>query len=262
MKRYAKRKSVSPSKLVRAKKGEDIHYQNFKISSKLIPTQAVTQSNYMKYMFSPFSVEGSFLLRDLAEFRVFTNMYDRYRITGVNVRVIPRITQTTQQVIGGNDNDGTGVFYTAIDRDSVCPSSINAMKRYKSCRVHKQTASMTRGYNVKYPKEFWMDTRLDVNPGESSPFYTNARQIGLTGGITLYGENFTERSGQVLNYVFADVEVTYKCVFQTYNPQGLSLDGETGEVTISAQTDEDDATKVIQQLVLNDGDLTGLDPDE
>lgn len=248
------------SKGSKAKKGEDTYKHSIKFAGKLIPTQGLSVSNYLKYFISPFSDASSFNLKDLPEFRMWCNLYDRYRITGVTMKVIPRVTNITETVLDGGNNDSAGVYYTVLDRDSVAPSSVTQLKRYKSCKVHKMTKGCKVSYNVKYPTEMWMDTQNDIIPGDgSSPFYQTGKQIGLAGGITIYGENFTEASGQVNNYIWADVEIHFHCVFQTYNPRQITLDAETGAVSIVQNDDLDTTDRTVLPLYLAD-EATGEQP--
>lgn len=250
-------KSSKP-KASKAKKGMDTVTQNIKFAGKLTPVQGIQVTNYLKYFVSPYSDASSFNLKDLPEARMWMNLYDRYRINGVSIKIIPRITQLTETLVDGGNNDSAGVYYTVLDRDSVAPSSITQLKRYKSCRVHKQTKGCRVAYNVKYPKEMWMDTAQDITPGSGSAFYQTGKEIGLAGGITIYGENFTEASGQVNNYIWADVEVTFKCTFQTYNPRQISLTSE-GVVMIEQSSDDDHPERSVLPLYLTD-EATGEPP--
>lgn len=231
------------------KQGQDMIVRTFKQSSYMSPYQGATVTNYIKSFFSPFSPSGNARLRDMPEFNLFANMYDRYRIDSVSIRIIPRVNVNTAAVTASSSyNNSNAVYYVTMDRDSVAPSSIVQLKRYKSTRVLSQLKGCRTTYSVKWPKGFWLDTTSDREPTQNNPI---ANSIGLIGGITVYGENFTERAGSVSNYIWADCEVSYRVAFQTYNPQSLSLD-EVGNVSIAKGSDDDDSQKPITPLGLAD----------
>lgn len=243
------------SKSKAVKQGADTFRKTFSISTALNPSQGLSVTNYLKYFFSPYNPNGSVLLRDQAEFRAWANMYDRYRIDGVSIRIIPRVNSVTQTTMGSSYNNSSGVYFITMDRDSVAPSSIVALKRYKSTRVVSQIKGAKASYRVKWPKSFWLDTTNDLNPTQNN---TMACQIGAVGGITVYAENVTEPSGALTNHIWADCEIKFRCSFQTYNPRSMTLDPETGAVTIEAPTDLDDSSKPVLPVIMADvvGEVT------
>lgn len=260
MKKQYKRKTAVPRGL--GAKGQDMIVRKFTTAYAMAPVQGVTVTNYLKLFFSPWNATSNSLIRDNTEFRLWANLYDRYRISQVKVRVIPRVDSINQQTVTAHGqqeaNDSAGVYYVVYDRDSIAPSNITALNRYRSKKCIKQTKGFTGVYNCRWPNRFWLDTTADINPGTASPGYQTSMEIGAQGGITIYGENFTERSGQVLNFKWADIEVTFTIAFQNYNPSRLTI-GEEGQVTVDAPTDLDDVTKPMTSLTLADG-MTGATP--
>lgn len=245
------------------KRGEDLTVKQFKFTSFIRPYQGVTVSNYAKYFISPWNyANAAYQLKDLPEFGMWRYMYDRYRITGVAFNLKPRVNVLNQLAItnsGGGMNDSNNVYYTVYDRDGPAPSSVTQIKRYKSCRVHSQLKGCKMGYRVKWPKGFWLDTTQDVTGNSSSPSWQQAVQTGVSGGITIYGENFPEQSGALTNYIWADLEVTFTVAFQTYNPRSITIN-EVGSIVIGANDDltlEED--KPCQQGTLAD-DISGEPP--
>ena len=214
----------------------DTYRKSIKLTAVIIPAQGVTVSNYV-YAFVGASPSGGVGnqtcgLTSAPEFALYNQMHDQFRVLGVSVRVVPRATVTDQVALTLNaDNStvslGKQVFYTAEDRDGIAPGNIETLKKYSSVKVHKMTKPMSRSYRVKYDgPNTWFDC-------QSTPAYDQVQKaLGLWGGLTLYGESFPERFGQVFNSVWADLEVSYDVVFRGKALINIAV-AENGSVTLS-----------------------------
>lgn len=225
--------------------------KQFKFCSTIKPSQGLTVTNYIKYFVSPYSPISSYSLSNLAEWRLWAAMYDRFRVTKVHFTIKPRIDNINQMAVTGSasnqTNDSSGVYYVTWDRDGPAPSNVTQLKRYRSTRFYSQTKGCSHSYSVRWPKGFWLDTLADASPSTANSNYPMSQQIGLGGGMTIYGENITEKSGQFVNYIWADIEVTYTCAFQTYNPRSITVD-EFGSVKLRLENEADDEDRAILQL--------------
>jgi len=239
--------------------GADLVTRKFSYASTMKPTQTVLAgTNYLKYFFALWNPNSSSGVASIPEFRMWAGMYDRFRVTGVKIRVTPRIDSINQMAVtasaSNTANDGAGVYYVVKDRDSSAPSSIPQIRRYKNTRVYKETKPCTASYNIKFPKGFWLDTNADYAPGSGTQGQTMMNQIGGAGGITVYAENILEKAGQIVNYTWADVEVTWTCAFQCYNPRTITVVDKV--VSLAPRNEDVDGDKVVQLLE----DITGEAP--
>jgi len=155
------------------------------------------------------------------------------RVHSVTLKIIPRANMTEQSnLITLNDTAyltaGKNIFYTVEDRDGIAPASIQTLKKYSSVKEHRNDKKMVRTYRVKYEgQNGWFDCQ---DTGAMDQIQQN---LGLLGGLTVYGESFIERSGQVLNSVWADVEVTYNMTYRGKALVSIAVDADTGKVTLA-----------------------------
>jgi len=251
--RAPRKKKVARAKRARAN-NTDIVHQIIKMSGAVNPTQGTNVSNYVYWMnsVSPYlsgSQSVSQSLSSSTEFALYKQMYDQFRVHSVNIRVVPRYKTTEQVALNLTEATltmGKNVFYSVIDRDGIAPSSIPALKRYSSIKVHKNDKPMSRTYVVKYEgANGWFDCQ--------QPQMQNAIQsnLGLDGGITFYGESFMENLNEEVNGIWADMEITYKVSFRGKSLISLKV-GEEGQVTVS-QTPV--GTLELPQVLLTNDDV-------
>lgn len=195
--------------------------RQIKVAGFLTPTQGVSVSNYLYAYLSPrHDPAGVVTAPQLPEFGLWSKMYDRFRINSCSIKIIPRSSvNLVANTIDESQNNGLGVYYVAMDRDGQCPSNVQAIKRYRGCKVFKTTSGCYMKYKVKYASNTWFDTS-DPNQSNQQGL---VETLGLQGGITIYGENFPEPSGNIFNRVWADYEVVFDVSFNTYNPRNISF---------------------------------------
>lgn len=241
--KYSKRKVAKKTRRPRKRSNrkvdnEEIVKHTIKVSSSITPAQGVTVSNYVCMFVSPNSGIGqnnmTMPLGYSPEYLLYCQMYDQLRVHSVTMKVIPRATQTESVFLAVESEGaapavtvGKNVFYTVEDRDGVAAASIATLKKYSSVKTHSCVKPMSRTYRVKYDgPNTWLDCQnRDV-------LNQITQTLGLQGGITLYGESFMENKNQILNSVWADLEVTYQLSFRGKALVGIAV-GEDGSVTLS-----------------------------
>lgn len=197
--------------------------RSFKVACLSYPTQGITVSNYIYDYISPRLDTGSIInVQQMNEFKMLALVYDRFRVNSVSVKYTPRANvMNVYDTVDGSLTAGSGVVYVAQLRDGKGPSHPAQMKRVKGCRAISILKPFRSTYKVKYPKNMWLDC---ADPNQSNQ-QGLVESLGLQGGITVYGENFPEVSGTLLNNPWYDVEISFSCTFNTYNPKALSQDG-------------------------------------
>jgi len=238
--KYARRprkmRKSKKSPLSKAKKSANLDVYKFQIkqSFTLTPTQGATVSNYFNVMVSPAPGDGigaqSGALKVSTEFALYRQMFDQFRVLGVTMKVMPKVTvsETAAMTLASGTDMTVGkcVYYTIIDRDGTVPSSISAINKYSSRKVHKTTSSVTRSYNVNYEgKNTWFDCQ-NVNDMPDIQ-----KSLGLWGGISVYAESLPEQTGTLFNLPWADVEIVYRLAFRGKSLVGVAV-GDDGTVTL------------------------------
>lgn len=230
----------------------DDHTVIHKVAGSITPLQGLTVSNYVYTYWSPapnyLSPAQSNPLFSSAEFNLYRNLYDQFRVNRVTIRIIPRAnvvdaTNLVTQNDSASITQGKGVYYTVEDRDGIAPGYIGSMNKYASVKVTRLTSKLTRTYMPTNAKSLWFDCQDPAGLDQIS------RSIGMRGGITLYAESLPEVTNAVLNSVWADVEVLYSVTYRgkamvnlTVNEDGSVLaspvDETNMEVPFSVKTQE------------------------
>jgi hypothetical protein len=231
------RKTKGKKKAVRKMRAnmdnKDDHTVVHKLAGSITPLQGLTVSNYVYTYWSPapnyLSPSQSNPLFGSAEFNLYRNLYDQFRVNRVTIRIIPRANVVDQtSLIAQNDpgslTQGKGVYYTVEDRDGIAPGYIGSMNKYASVKVSRLTSKLTRSYSPTNSKSLWFDCQDPAGLDQL------ARGTGLRGGITLYAESLPEVTGTVLNSVWADVEVLYSVTYRGKAMVNLQVN-EDGSVT-------------------------------
>lgn len=204
----------------KANKNMDTFFLKTKTTNIVAFSQGVGVSNYMYWNSSldPTGVVGGASYLNNAEFNLYKVQYDKFRVNSVKVTVKPKanvFNATDAQNDGLYTLSGDGVIHTCIDRDGFAPSNIAAVSRYPSYRSYSALKTFSRMYSIKYPTGVWIDCQ---SPGT----FTMAKELGLTGAITLYAENIVEDVGEVFNEPWAEILVEYNIVFQGKTNSSLS----------------------------------------
>lgn len=158
----------------------------------------------------------SFKLSDLPNYTEFTALFDRYRITGVRLQVMPRISQ---QTVGGNATAATAyspvIAHTIDYDDATTPADINAINQYDSVK-----------YQYEYkPFKVWIRPRAAQAQYGSGVFtsYGNSNPKQwmdvASPDITYYGWKWATNgySAQLTGNQYWDVMATYYLEFM--NPR-------------------------------------------
>lgn len=240
-KRSAKPSMAKAKKMItklhksKAKKNMDTFFLKCKNGVTISPAQGVITSNFIYRGFSldvtgsgDYAQNGTALFLNNSEFQLYRLQFDKFRVNSVTVRVTPKANVLDQ---GAAQNDssynvtGDGLIHTCLDRDGLAPSSRAIISRYPSYRKYSVLKPFTRSYSIKYPTGIWVDC-------QSPASFTMAKELGLTGGITMYAENVLEDRLEILNEPWATVIVEYNIVFQGKTSNSLSgVYNESGALT-------------------------------
>lgn len=204
-------KMVTKKRAKQAKVNADTHYLKAVSMQNLVPGQGVTVANYIYCYFSLDPANGASIFTNNADFNLYRQLYDRFRINKVTVKLTPKanvLDATLAQTDDAYNLTGDGKIHTCIDRDGIAPSSISAISRYSSYKAYSVLKPMTRSYRVSYPKNLWLDT------GDVGNSMQKLSTLGLFGGITIYGENFIEDNYELFNEPVYEAQVSWDIVFQ------------------------------------------------
>jgi len=209
------KKMVTKQRKGKAKKNMDTFFFKSKVTALITPVQGVAVSNYIYNCFTldPTAGGGAFAPPAYlynAEFNLYRGLYDKFRVNSVKVTFIPKanvLDQSTAQNDGALNLTGDGMIHHCVDRDSVAPSNVARISRYPSYRKTSVLKKFSRVYSVKYPMGIWIDCDAPAQ-------FTMAKELGLTGGVTIYAENILEDNYEVFNEGWASVLVEHNIVFQ------------------------------------------------
>lgn len=209
---------VTKQRKQKAKRNMDTFYLKTKTLNTVGFTQGVAVSNYLYWSstLDPTGTGAAYLTN--AEFVLYSKMYDKFRVNSVKVTVKPKANFLALDQ-AQNDTDftlsGDGLIHTCIDRDGLAPSSKSIVSRYPSYKAFSVLKPFSRTYVVKYPMGVWLDC-------QSPATFSMAKELGLTGGITLYAENILEDSGELFNEPWAEITVEHSIVFQGKTQSNLT----------------------------------------
>lgn len=207
--RRAKR-AVAKQHKRNAVKNLDTHYVKCTTSLSCNPSQGITVSNYYYQSFLLTAQSGQTFYANNADFMLYKQLYDRYRINRIRVKYTPKanVLDSTLVQAANLTMTGDGMFHTAIDRDGSAPSSIAGLTRYSSYKAYSLHKKWMRSFAVKYPSSVWLDCN------DPSGSQSRILDIGLGGGVTVYAENVPEIQGQVSMAPIGDFDLEFDIVFQ------------------------------------------------
>lgn len=215
------KRMVAKAKKRQVRKNQDTFFLKARVEGTIVPSQGVLTANYVYWRVNLDPTQPTFGMSHLtnAEFNLYSKMYDRYRINGAKLTITPKgnvFDSARAQQDAAFMLSGSGVVHSVLDRDGPAPSNIAALTRYPSYRKHSVLKNFSRSYSVKYPTGVWIDC-------QSPATFPAAKELGLTGGITVYGENFVEDNGEVFNEPWAECVVEYNIVFEGKTMGNLSF---------------------------------------
>ena len=203
-------KVVTKSRAKKAKKNMDTFFFKSKVTATITPQQGGLVANYIYNSFTLDPTGAGSAYINNAEFNLYRGLYDKFRVNSVKVTFIPK-ANVLDQLNNNNDTSlnttGDGKIHHCVDRDGVAPSSISRISRYPSYRYTSVLKKFSRVYSVKYPMGIWIDCDA---PGA----FSMSKELGLTGGVTIYAENILEDAGEIFNEPWASVLVEHNIVFQ------------------------------------------------
>lgn len=213
----------------KAKKNMDTFFFQAKCSTTLIPSQGALVSNYVYRQFALMDSTSSTGVTQIPEFKLYASLYDQVRINSVHVRFIPKanvLDAWNAQADDAVNVSGSGMYYTAIDRDGPAPSNVSAILRYPSVRKTSVLKKSSRQYSIKWPTGLWLDCQNIFSEQDV------LQRQGCFGGITIYAESLLEDNLEVFNEPFCDVEISYNCVFRGKTSASIGFT-ESGALTIT-----------------------------
>lgn len=224
---------VTKERKAKAKRNMDTFFLQPKTLLLATPTQGVTVANYLSLWAPLLGSNGSGDINSIwnnAEFNLYRTMYDKVRINSVTMTVTPKanvLDMVNAQNEGLLNVNGDGCYHSVIDRDDHPPQNINRLSRYSSYKRKSLLKPITRRYAIRYPQGVWLDCQNIY--GDTSFL----QRLGLFGGILVYAENILEENLELFNEPYADVQLSWNCVFQGKNSANISFDPDTLDVCVS-----------------------------
>lgn len=203
---------VTKQRKAKAKKNMDTFFFKSKVTAQITPLQGVAVANYIFNAFTldPNNNSNTAAYINNAEFNLYRGMYDKFRVNSVKVTFTPKANVLDQNVAQQDATlnlTGDGMVHHCIDRDGLAPSNVARISRYPSYRKTSVLKKFSRVYSVKYPTGVWIDCDAPAN-------FTMSKELGLTGGVTIYAENILEDNYEVWNEAWASVLIEHNIVFQ------------------------------------------------
>ena len=168
-------------------------------------TNSILGSNYASFSLA-------FALSDLPNYSEFTALFDRYRIRGVSIKLIPQGTQSTAAA-GSNSWVGQ-ICHSVTDYDdntnfAASDAGLNLMRQYESYQC-KQLSTQKLKYYVK-PR-----VAIATYGGSVFTSYGNVRDLWIDAastGVPHYGKKFmieviSNSANQVVNVMYK-LELSY-----------------------------------------------------
>lgn len=256
--RKAKRQMANRKKRA-AKKNMDTFFLRTKVMGTIIPSQGATVANYIASFWKLLDPTSTVGVTQSSEFGLFKNIYDRVRVNRMTIKITPK-ANVLDQVNAQNEDvvnvSGDGKMHTVILReDDGYARSVPRLQRQPSYRGYSILKGFTRKYQISYPTGVWLDCQ-NIYSDE-----TLLRRLGAYGGVGIYAENILEENYELFNEPWAQVEITYDCVFQGKVVSSLTLDQDTGAVTVAKPTFDTGGFSQIVAIsgTFNDTRVTGFD---
>lgn len=210
------KKMVTKQRKAKAKKNMDTFFLKTKVSAVITPSQGFAVANYIYNSFTLDPNSAAYITN--AEFNLYKLQYDKFRVNSVKVTFIPK-ANVLDAVNNNNDGafnvTGDGKCHTCVDRDGIAPASTAIISRYPSYRSYSVLKPWSRSYSVRYPTGIWLDAQAPAT-------FTMSKELGLTGGVTVYAENLLEDNYEAYNEPWGTVLVEHNIVFQGKTSNSLT----------------------------------------
>lgn len=159
--------------------------------------------------FSASALQGTSAIKYTREHAVYSKLFDQFRITGVTMRFIPKVSMTTlTDEFTTTANQVT--MFSAWDQDGPLPSASAPIQTMRSCRKHDFRRKFSRTFRYTYKDNSWLDTGSDYESTQVSNWVSK----GLYGNYGFYGENLPIDPGSPDNGVIGTIEVLYHVVYR------------------------------------------------
>lgn len=192
-KRYFKRKYYGPKYRIPRRRLTDGTVYSFKRTHQATSLASVATT--------PFAAYGNivFALSSLPQYGEFTSLFDAYKITGVKLRFIPRVTENSTATA----NFGT-FMYTPDYDDTTTPTSQDELLQRQSTRIR---------YSVSKPFNLFIKPRPGINvPGGFGQAPYSMWQDTSSPSIFYYGFKWAWVNTTVVQTM--DLYVTYYLKFK------------------------------------------------
>lgn len=223
------KRMVAKVKKAKAKKNMDTYFLRAKFNLISTAVQGATVNNYVYAFFPLMNATNTIDATQNTEFKLFQTLYDQVRINSVTIKVVPK-ANVLSQLEAQKDSEvvavGDGLIHTAIDRDGSTPWNVGALQKYSSYKAYNLKRPFTKTYGIKWPPGVWLDCQ---NIYEDTALL---KRIGALGGVTMYAENLIEDLLELINEPWANLYITYNCVFRGKTSAAITMDG-SGNVVLS-----------------------------
>jgi len=164
---------------------------------------------------TPVAKAFSFQLTDLPNVTEYSSLFDQYKISGVQLRIVPKVAMTTQGSSTGTiQTVGYGQVVTAIDFDDAAnPTAKDELLQYQNAKVTQASRLHTRFIKPRILDTVWVNSissgYQSVRPGWVDLANTNMPHYG----IKLWVDAPANSGGTTSSSVAYDVYAVYyfKC---------------------------------------------------
>lgn len=219
-------------KLMKGARLANYNAQGYKTTATWVADIKSTPNGLTNYVyFDACALEGVANVMKTNQHLLFRKIFDQYRVTGVTMKFIPRVTTLTQEaLVDPAITPGyQGEVFSCFDIDSPIPSNLVGIQAHRSTRRHKITSKITRSFRYRYPNGMWLDSSTDYQ----SATLTNVKQQGLYAHFGLYAEQWPVDSANEVPLPVGRVEITYHIVYRGQAVTNLGIDETKGAVVIT-----------------------------
>lgn len=153
----------------------------------------------------------SFQLSDLPNVSEYSSLFDQFKITGVKLRIVPKVGMTTQGSSTGTvATVGYGQVVTAIDYDdAAAPISKDSLLEYGSAKYTSVSRIHTRYIKPKVLNAVWVNIASTGYSPVRAPWIDQANTNLPHYGIKMWIDPPENSNGTTNSSVAYDVYATY-----------------------------------------------------
>lgn len=109
---------------------------------------------------SPIAKAFSFQLTDLPNVTEYSSLFDQYKINGIQLRIIPKVSVTTQGSASGTTQTvGYGQVVSCIDFDDAAnPTGKDELLQYQNAKITRSTSIHTRFIKPRILDTVWVNS--------------------------------------------------------------------------------------------------------